>query len=489
MANALIAVYNRIQSGFVDFTPRGWSPFYEECEQMTKTGKKTDLLTGNIFQALLIFMLPLLISRVFQQLYNTVDTMIVGNYLGEEALAAMGSGSAVYELLLGFALGVSNGLSIVVARSFGTGERRLLKRSVAGAIVIGAGISVAIALLSRVLLMPLLRLLNTPEEIIDQSYAYVSSLLLFVGVMFAYNLLAGLLRAIGNSVAPLIFLVLSSVLNVLLDILFITRFSMGIRGAAVATVLAQGVSALLCLIYILFRCRILLPSPSHFAFDAGLYKELLGQGISMGLMSAIVSTGTVILQSAINELGYLVIAGHTAARKVNSFCMMPMSVTGMALSTFVSQNRGANQGERIRRGVFYANLMCVMCGVLLMAVLYPGAPFLVRLISGSEEQIVLDIGRRYLWFTAPFYMVLGILFNLRSSLQAIGQKVLPLVSSGIEFVGKIVFAMVIIPRIGYTGVILCEPVIWCLMTVQLLWAFYRNPYIRQFGKKAGKAEV
>ena len=448
--------------------------------------EKADLLQGNIFKALILFMIPLLISRVFQQMYNTVDTMIVGNYLGEEALAAMGAGSAVYELLLGFALGIGNGLSIVAARSFGVGDRQLLKRSVAGALVIGAGLTVAIVLLSRVFLTPLLRLMNTPEDIIDQSYAYVSTLLLFVGVMFAYNLLAGLLRSIGNSVAPLIFLILSAVLNIFLDIVFITEFSMGIRGAAIATVLAQGISAVLCLIYIFLKCRILIPSPEHFRIDGDLYKELLGQGFSMGFMSAIVSTGTVILQSAINNLGYLTIAGHTAARKVNSFCMMPVGVVGMALSTFVSQNRGANQGERIRKGVFYANVICICCGVLLMAILYPGAPAAIALISGSKEHVVLDIGTRYLRFTAPFYAVLGILFNLRYSLQAIGRKLLPLVSSIIEFLGKIVFAVIVIPKLGYSGVILCEPVIWCLMTLQLIWAFYRNPYIRQFGKKKEK---
>lgn len=451
---------------------------------MAKERKETsDFLQGNILKALIIFMIPLFISRVFQQLYNTVDTMIVGNYLGEESLASMGSGAAVYELLLGFANGIGNGLAIVTARSFGKGDEALLKRSVAGALVIGVGMTAIIVLLSQVFLMPLLRLLNTPDEIIELSYAYISTLLLFVGVMFAYNLLAALLRAVGNSVAPLVFLILSAVLNIILDILFITRFNMGVQGAAVATVLAQGVSIILCLFYIYLKCRILIPSGEHFMFDAGLYKELFSQGISMGLMNAIVSTGTVILQSAINGLGYLVIAGHTAARKVNSFCMMPMSVTGMAISTFVSQNRGAGQGERIRKGVCYGNLLCVFWGIVLMATLYPGAPKLTALISGSEESVVLDIGSRYLRFTALFYIALGLVFLMRSSLQAIGQKVLPLVSSAMEFVGKILFAVIIIPRTGYTGVILCEPLIWCLMAAQLVWAFYSDSYIRQYQKR------
>lgn len=445
--------------------------------------EKTDLLKGNITKALILFMIPLLISRIFQQLYNTVDTMIVGRYLGDEALAAMGASSAVYELLVGFALGIGNGLSIVTARSFGTGDTKLLKRSVAGAVVVGIGITGVIMLLSRVALLPLLRLLRTPEEIIGASYEYVETLTLFVGVMFAYNLFAGLLRAIGNSVMPLVFLVMSAILNIFLDLLCITRLGMGIRGAAVATVAAQGISAVLCLIYICVKCRILLPAKEHFRFDAGLYGDLLGQGLSMGMMMAIVSTGTVVLQSAINGFGSLVIAGHTAARKINSFCMMPVSVTGMALSTFVSQNRGANQGERIRKGVFIANCSCLFWGIVLMALLYPGAPFLAKFISGSKETVVLEIGKWYMWLNAPFYAVLGILFNLRYSLQGLGRKLIPLVSSVIELVGKILFVVLIIPHTGYLGVIICEPVIWCLMCIQLAFSFYRNPYIRQFGKK------
>ena len=200
-------------------------------------------------------------------------------------------------------------------------------------------------------------------------------------------------------------------------------------------------------------------------------------------MRPIVTTGTCVFQSAINGFCSLFIAGHTAARKINSFCMMPVSVTGMALSTFVSQNRGANQGERIRKGVFIANCICLFWGIVLMALLYPGAPFLAKFISGSKETVVLEIGKWYMWLNAPFYAVLGILFNLRYSLQGLGRKLIPLVSSVIELVGKILFVVLIIPHIGYLGVIICEPVIWCLMCIQLAFSFYRNPYIRQFGKK------
>ncbi|WP_044600119.1 MATE family efflux transporter, partial [Candidatus Stoquefichus massiliensis] len=278
---------------------------------------KVNLLKDNILKALLLFALPILISNIFQQLYNTMDTMIVGNVLGDTSLAAIGACAAVYELLIGFALGVGNGLSIVTARSYGAHDEDLLKKSVAGSIVIGIVITIVIMLISFLFLYPLLELLKTPTEIIKESYSYIIMITMFVGVMFAYNLCAGLLRAIGNSIMPLVFLIISSVINVGLDLLLIIYFHMGIQGAAIATVIAQGISAILCIYYIFKKCPILIPSRQHFQIETSLYKELAGQGFSMGFMMCIVSVGTVILQSSINELGYLVIAGHTTARKLN----------------------------------------------------------------------------------------------------------------------------------------------------------------------------
>ncbi len=196
---------------------------------------KVDLTKDKILKALILFAIPILIANIFQQLYNTMDTMIVGNYLGDTSLAAIGASGAVYELLIGFAIGVGNGLSIVVARNFGAKDDDLLKRSVAGSIVIGIALTLVIMLIAKLGLYPLLRLLNTPENIIKESYSYIATITTFVGVMFAYNLCAGLLRAIGNSVMPLVFLIISSAINIVLDIYLITEFNMGIQGAAVAT--------------------------------------------------------------------------------------------------------------------------------------------------------------------------------------------------------------------------------------------------------------
>ncbi len=439
---------------------------------------KVDLLKDSIIKSILLFAIPILISNLFQQFYNTVDTMIVGNVLGEKSLAAIGACTAVYDLLVGFSLGVGNGLSIVVARSFGAGDQEKLRHAVAGTIVIGIFLTVAIMVVSQIGLYPLLSLLDTPNEIIQEAHSYISCITLFVGVMFAYNLCAGLLRAIGNSFTPLVFLIVSSLLNVGLDILFISQFKMGVIGAAIATVISQGVSAILCIIYMFKKTKILLPNKKHFAYEKTLYKELLGQGFSMGVMMAIVSSGTVILQKAINEFGYLTIAGHTAARKINAFCMMPCGTLSASISTFVSQNKGAGNKQRIIEGVHTGFKLVIAWGILATVLMILFARPLATLISGSNEAVVLDNASMYLKINAPFYAVLGILLILRTSLQGLGQKIVPLISSIIELIGKMIFAWICIPYLGYFGVIICEPVIWCLMTVQLIYAFYHHPYIR-----------
>jgi putative MATE family efflux protein len=439
---------------------------------------KTNLLSGNIVKSLLVFAIPMFLSNIFQQLYNTADVVIVGYYLGEASLAAIGACAVVFELLIGFAMGVGGGFGIVVARSYGAGDHDLLKLTVAGAIVIGLLLTLFISVTASMFMMPILKLINIPEYIIDDAYSYISILIAFAVVLFSYNLCAGLLRAIGNSTMPLVFLVISSLLNVGLDILFITQFNMGVRGAAVATVAAQGISALLCLIYIYKKCPILIPQKKHFRYDASLYKELAAQGFSMGFMYSIVTLGSVILQRAINGLGYLVIAGHIAARKLNSFCMMPIPTIAIALSTFVSQNKGANQLDRIRKAVRYGNFIAVIWGAFISVVLLFFSGVLIKLLSGSNESVVIENGTRYLMINSPFYMILGMLLNFRHALQGIGKKIVPVISSVMELAGKIIIAFFLVPALGYFAVIICEPIIWCVMFIQLIYSFYTNPYIR-----------
>lgn len=445
---------------------------------MHSTRRTVDFLRGPIFKSLILFALPILVSNIFQQFYNLADTMIVANYLGDEALAAIGACTAIYDLLIGFALGIGTGLSVVTARSYGAGDQDLLKRSVACSLVIGAAISVVITLLGVFLLEPLLRVLNTPAEIMDMSYQYISAIIWFTLAMFSYNLFSGLLRAVGNSVMPLVFLIFSSFLNIGLDILFITTLSMGITGAAVATGLSQAISAVLCAVYIWKKASLLLPGREHFRLDRTLFRELLGQGLSMGFMSSIVSLGTVVLQYGINGLGTLVIAGHTTARKIFAFFAMPFGAMAQAIATFVSQNRGACRRDRIRKALRYAALYQIAAAAVITVILLAWAPTIVHLVSGSEEAVVLENGSLYLRVLGPFLAVLGVLLQSRNALQGLGEKLIPLVSSVIEMVMKVLFVALLIPRFGYLAVVFCEPVIWCVMTVQLLWSLHRNKFMR-----------
>ncbi|MBR6912806.1 MAG: MATE family efflux transporter [Treponema sp.] len=440
---------------------------------------KPDLINGDILPSLASFTLPLLVSLVFQQLYNAVDAVIVGHFLKESSLAAVGASAVLFELLVGFGNGFCNGLSIVASRAFGSGDEKKLKKVVATSIVLTLIVTAFVTILSRFCLSSALSWLGTPEEIKDEAFSYINTVTLFVFVLFAFNLFSGLLRAIGNSFMPLVFLIISSVLNIFLDLLFITKLNLGIRGAAIATVIAQGISAVLCLFYIFSKAQILIPSKIHFSFEKKLCKDLFAQGSSMALMGSLVSSGSVILQSAINGFGSFVIAGHLAARKIFSILNIPLLSLGTASSTFVSQNLGAGKIERIKKGVKIAILLTIIWALVSIVLLrFTIRPLLV-FISGSSNEILLDYGTRYMNFCIPFFLSLGSLFVLRNALQGLGSKILPLISSIIELIGKIVFTALIVPKIGVMGIIMCEPIIWVIMTVQLMIAFFRHPVFRE----------
>lgn len=446
---------------------------------MERTKGNVDLLHGPIFKSLMLFMIPIMISSAFQQLYNAADTAIVGNYLGENSLAAIGSCASVFELFVGFAMSLANGFCIVVARAYGSGNSTRLRKAVAGSMIIGFATTIVITIAAMFLLGPLLRLIQTPAEVFDESLTYITWIAMFIVVMFAYNLFSGLLRSIGNSVMPLVFLVFSSVLNIFLDILLITTFAMGIAGAAIATVISQGVSVVLCVIYIYVKTPFLVPHKEDFAVDGELMKDLAGQGYAMAVMGSIVSCGSIILQSGINSLGTDIIAGHVAARKIYAVCNLPFISIGTAISTFIGQNIGADQPVRILKALRIGMIYNVVAAAIVSVILFVGARPLVALISGSTNDVILSNGSMMLYVVGPFYAVLGILMQSRFALQALGEKLLPMISSVIEFVGKIIFTAVFIPMFGYMAVVFCEPLIWCAMTAQLLFCLYRNPYIRK----------
>ena len=440
-----------------------------------------DMTQGKPLSIILKFTLPLLVGNIFQQFYNMADTIIVGRFVGANALAAVGSTGTVMFLIIGFAQGITAGFTILTSQRYGAKNEKAVRASVANGILLSVLVTILITVVGLSTMKPLLLLMNTPEDIFADAYTY--SMLICSGVVACifYNLFSSLLRAIGNSVMPLVFLLLSSALNVVLDLWFIAGLGMGVAGAAVATVIAQGVSVVLCILYVMARVRILIPDRKHLDVGRKLYWDLFSQSISMGLMSSIVSAGSVILQYGINGLGTLTIAGHTAARKLFAFTDMPLIAMANAASTFVSQNYGAGQPERIRKGmreIYLYSLVVMVVTVLLMQV---SAEWLVRMVSGSSEALVLENGARYLRWTSPFYAVLGVLLSTRYALQSLGEKVLPLFSSVIEFLGKVVFVLVFIPRFAYNAVILCEPVVWCFMALYLVAVYRCNPFV--FPKK------
>ena len=437
-----------------------------------------DLVSGPIMKNLLIFMLPILVSYIFQQLYNAADTAIVGHFLGEQSLAAVGANVAIFDLMVLFAQGLGNGLCIVVSRAYGAGDERKLRMAAAGSLEIGAVTIAVMTVLSLLGLGPLLRILGTPETIYGEALAYIRIIGRWILVMFAYNLLSSLLRAIGNSAMSLVFLIISSVLNIILDIILVAGAGMGVRGAAFATVIAQGISAVLCGGYILTRARLLIPHREDWNCGKDMYRELAGQGYAMAFMGSVINVGSVILQSGINGLGATVIAGHTTARKLFMLCALPNTAMGMAISTFVSQNKGAGQRERIIRGVKESYLYDMVCCGVTIVVLFLFADELAALISGSTNPVLIGNVTAYVRFAAVFSGVLGVLHQTRLALQGLGAKFTPVVSSFIELAGKCLFAWAFVPRMGYRAVILCEPLIWCVMAVYLVISFFTNPYIR-----------
>ena len=438
--------------------------------------KKIDLTSGDIKKVLILFMIPIFFANLFQQLYNTVDTMIVGHYLGDNALAAMGSTSSLFDLLVGFATGVGSGFAVVIARCVGSKDSNEVKKSVAGTILLSAILTVIIMLLSVFALKPLMHFLNTPDSIFEDAYSYIYTICIAVGITVLYNMLSGMLRAKGNAFIPLIALLISSVLNIFLDIYCIVNLKMGTRGAAVATVISQAISSIFCLIYIFNKEKDLIPSKDSFEMDSKLYSDLIGQGLSMGLMLSIVSMGTVILQTSINKCGTSVIAGYTSARKVMNFETMPLSTLGTALTTFVSQNFGAGNKQRIKDGVRYANILGIIwCGITIVLV-FPLASLFIQFISSTESTEVLYYGSTYLKVSTVFLPFLAPLLNLRSSLQGLGKKIVPLFSSIIELVGKFILVMLLIPVTGFMGICFTEPLVWIAMLIQLIWS-YRHTYL------------
>lgn len=439
--------------------------------------RKTTLTEGNPVKLIVLFAIPIFLGNLFQILYSLIDTKIVGSTLGETALASVGSVSTLYNLLTGFFNGLTLGFSVVTARFYGSGEEKALKKNIAGAITLGFGTAIVLITLTAVFLKPILRLLQVPAEQFDMSYSYIVVLVWGMFITLAYNLCANTLRATGDSVTPLIYLVISSLVNVGLDYFFILNLHLGVAGAAYATVIAQFLSVVLCLIRIYRGFPILHVGREDFQFDREQLWQLYQNGLSMGLMSSLVNFGTVVLQSGINQLGTSIIVAHTAARKVFEIWNLPISVMGSAMATYCGQNYGAGKYGRIREGIKGALGLGAVWAVVVFIMAHTISPYLIRFITSSDSPEIIYWGRKYLEYDMSFIILCAGIVVLRNSMQGFGDYKTPVFSSFIELMGKVVFTFTFVRFFGYWGIIWTEPVIWVLMVIPLIIQTWGNPVV------------
>lgn len=430
---------------------------------------KTKTLTeGTPWKQILLFSIPIFWGNVFQLLYSLVDTKIVGSTLGTEALAAVGSVSTLHTLMTGFLNGLTLGFSLITAMCFGAKNRKRLKKSFAAAISLGVLTTLALVLMLMIFLHPVLNLLHVPQAQFEMAYAYISVLIVGLFATLFYNLCANTLRAIGDALTPLIFLIVATVSNIGLDYLFILGFQMGVQGAAYATVLAQLLSVVLCLIRIFRKFPILHIQKEDFRFDRELMAEMYKSGLSMGLMSCLVGIGTILLQSAINTLGTTVIVAHTAARKVFELVSLPNSVLGSAMATYCGQNYGARRFDRIRQGIRASLIIAAVWAVVVFLICHTVEGKLIQFVASTTNPDVIYWGSTYLKVDMSFIVICGVIVILRNSMQGFGDRVIPVFSSCIELAGKIIFAFVFAPMFAYWGIIWAEPLVWIAMVIPLI---------------------
>lgn len=425
-----------------------------------------DLTVGNPMKTIVGFALPLFIGHLFQLFYGITDTRIVGSMLGDDALAAVSATTTLNDLIVGFLIGLTNGFSVITAQSFGAGNKAKVKRSFASSIKLGLIVSVILTAFSLIFLDWILALLNTPTEIIESGKNYIGVILAGMTFSMLYNAYASTLRALGDTIAPLCFLIVSAFINIGLDLLFISL--MGVGGAAVATIISQLLSFIACTFYVRIRYPDLVLEPSDFKNDSSLNKQLLGTGISMGLMSSLVCLGTVILQGAINSFGTEIIVAHGAARKISNIFMLPFGIFGMTMATYSGQNYGAGRYDRIRKGLYCTMKIDAVWCVLVLIASWTISPFLIQAITDTSNETIIETASLYLKIDTILYFICSLISSFRNMLQGIGDAVTPIISSSIELLGKALAANLLAPALGYMGIILTEPLVWIVMTIPLV---------------------
>lgn len=427
-----------------------------------KESNTQDLTIGRPIVQILLFAIPLVLGTLFQQLYSFVDTVIVGRFIGVDALAAVGTTYSLNFLILGFAQGLCVGFGILLAQQFGARDRAELNHYFINGCYLSAGISLFLAVITCVGARPLLKLIRTPEEILDMAVLYIQIIFIGIPATVLYNYMAGVLRAVGDSRHPFYYLVISSVLNILLDYLFIVPMNMGVAGAAWATVLSQLVSGILCTWWFLTKTGVIERKRCFMAFSPYHAKKLCLIGLPMGFEYSVSAIGAVVMQGAINSLGSVAVAAQTAGEKIRQMFTLPMESVGMAMATYVGQNYGAKKIDRIYQGIRSGlTIQYSYCAVIWVVIFVMKTP-LVGLVLSETTSATATGAVEYLTIMSALFFIHGSLMIMRNTLQGLGYSMQAIISGVGELIGRSLGGILAVKVLGFFGICIANPLAWGL---------------------------
>lgn len=438
----------------------------------TRQSHVLNMTKGSPMRLLMQFSLPLFFGNLLQQCYNLADTAIAGHLLGDAALAQIGATAALYSLIMNFAFGLNNGMALTVSRSFGADNQAKMRQSTCWMVTLAVAWSIFLTIVFLWIRRPLLDWLQVPAETLDGALQYLTVILSGIPLTMAYNMESAMLQSVGDSMLPLRLLLFSSVLNIGLDFLAMGPLGLGVRGAAIATVTSQGVSAGLGAYMIVKNHPELHFSGKDRAAEPGFVRELFATGLSMAMMSTLYNLGSVIMQGSINALGTVYIAAQVGGRRLAELFYIPGLALGTGTATYAGQNYGAGKNTRITRGIRAAILLYGIWWLFALMFAIMAAPQAVRMITGSDSREVVENAAQYLRVSIPMIPPMGVLVIVRNALQGMRHTLAPLFCSAIELIGKVIFAFWIIPVKGYFAVCVCEPVTWVICCTFILGALY-----------------
>ena len=430
------------------------------------------MTSGSTMKLILGFAVPLLMGMLFQQVYSLVDTIIVGRFLGVSALAAVGATGSINFLIVGFWQGICNGFALPVAQRFGAKDYDGLRKYVGNSAVLAIIFGGAITLITVIACRPILELMQTPSDIIDLSYNYIVVIFAGIPAIMLYNILSAYLRSLGDSVTPVIFLVISAGLNIGLDLLFIVTFKWGVFGAAFATVLSQAVSGILCLILIIKKFDILHLKRDDWKLDWDYTRYLLIMGLPMGLQYSITAIGSVILQSSVNTLGSTAVASMTAGSRISMFVVCPFDALGSTMATFGGQNVGAGRLDRLGRGLRSAvTLGAIYSALILVVLIFFGRDLILLFVNASEVTVIAQ-AKQFLVTNAAFYLMLALVNIVRFLIQGMGFSGFAVFAGVFEMVARALVGLVFVPIFGFIAACFASPLAWIFADCFLIPAFF-----------------